>query len=1094
MKSKQILFFVLFLSLGLTIAKGQIVTEKLALESTGMPESGSRVALNQALKSIENKFDVSLLYSNDLVADRYVSARTLAGSFTDVMQHVLSPFSLSYNKIAADSYTIVADVVRIRAAARDSVRGRVVDAQTKEALPGVNIIVKGTSRGTSTNIDGEYSLELPKGAHTLIFTYLSYETREISVNGRTEVNVQMNPATISGQEIVVVGYGTQRKKDLTGSVTSVKGGDLSSQPVPSVSDALHGKAAGVRVISSGVPGNDATFRIRGTSTIGNSNPLVVIDGFPTDGGLNQLNPNDIESIEVLKDASAAAIYGSRGANGVVIVTTKNGSSGHSKLDINVYQGVQQVTNQVDMLNASQFARLHNDMMQNNGLPLNPDFSDPASLGAGTDWLGQLYRVAPTRSYSVSYSGGNDKTSYYVSGNMLNQDGAVIQTGYDRYTIQLNTDTRLFDWLKFGNNLTLNHDVKTSGSYNIKNTMAALPTQPIYNDDGTYSGPSGRSSWVGDIVNPIGQAKLIDNSTKGYNVIGSVYGLLDITDHLTLKSKFGLKANFWDSRTWSPKYNWQPSPQEESYLYEQYNKNINWLVDNTLTYDRLFANVHHLKVLIGTSAQSNRFDYMNGSVKGFASNLTRQLTNGVNQPTLDGNASEWSLLSYMGRVNYSYNDTYLVTATLRRDGSSRFGDGNKWGLFPSGSVAWRISNEDFFNVDFVDDLKLRAGYGLTGNQEIGNYAFASKLQTIQYNFGSNIVSAVVPNIMPNPNVQWETVEQTNLGLDASLLDDRVNVTVDAYIKNTRDMLVPMSVPVTTGYSDIYVPEINAGKIENKGLEFSLSTDNLRGELQWSSDFNISFNRNKVVSLNDTIPLPTGSIDFNYNVARIEAGHPVNAFYGYVTNGIFQTQQEVDQYATQVPGADPYNRTSPGDIKFVDLNNDGVIDDNDRTYIGNPNPDFTFALNNSFAYKGFDLNIFLQGVYGNEIFNANRIWSEGMSSAQNQTTATLDRWTGAGTSNTMPRAVYSDPNGNTRASDRYVEDGSYLRIKTVTLGYTFPVRMTQKLKISSARIYATGQNLLTFTKYSGFDPEVPVNGIDLNVYPVTRTFSIGVNLSF
>lgn len=1094
MKSKQILLFILFISLGLTIAKGQIVTEKLALESTLMPEAGNRVALNQALKSIEHKFDVSLLFSNDLVADRYVSSRALSGSFTDVMQRVLSPFSLSYNKIADHSYTIVADVFRIKPAVQDSVRGRVVDARTKEALPGVNIIVKGTSRGTATNSMGEYSLELPAGADTLIFTYLSYTTQQVPVNGRSTVDVQMHPATISGQEIVVVGYGTQRKKDLTGSVTSVKGGDLSSQPVPSVSDALHGKAAGVRVISSGVPGNDATFRIRGTSTIGNSNPLVVIDGFPTDGGLNQLNPNDIESIEVLKDASAAAIYGSRGANGVVIVTTKTGNSGHSKLDVNVYQGIQQVTNMVDMLDASQFARLHNAMMENNGLQQNPDFADPASMGTGTDWLDQLYRVAPTRSYSVSYSGGNEKTSFYVSGNMLNQDGAVIQTGYDRYTIQLNTDTRLFDWLKFGNNLTLNHDVKSSGSYNIKNTMAALPTQPVFNDDGTYAGPSGRSSWVGDIVNPIGQAKLIDNSTKGYNVIGSVYGLLDITDHLTLKSKFGLKANFWDSRTWSPQYNWQPSPQEESYLYEQYNKNINWLVDNTLTYDRLLNNVHHLKVLVGTSAQSNRFDFMNGSVKGFASDVTRQLNNGIEQPTLDGNASEWSLLSYMGRVNYSYNDTYLVTATLRRDGSSRFGEGNKWGLFPSGSVAWRISNEDFFNVDFVDDLKLRVGYGLTGNQEIGNYSFASKLQTIQYNFGGGVVSAVVPNIMPNPNVQWETVEQTNLGLDASLLDDRINITVDAYVKNTRDMLVPMSVPVTTGYSDINVPEINAGKIENKGIEFSLSTDNLRGELRWSSDFNISFNQNKVVSLNDTIPLPTGNIDFNYNVARIEAGHPVNAFYGYVTNGIFQTQQEVDQYATQVPGADPYNRTSPGDIRFVDLNNDGVIDDNDRTYIGNPNPDFTFALNNSFAYKGFDLNIFLQGVYGNDIFNANRIWSEGMSSAQNQTTATLDRWTGPGTSNSMPRAVYSDPNGNTRASDRYVEDGSYLRIKTVTLGYTLPARMTKRLKISSARIYATGQNLVTFTKYSGFDPEVPVNGIDLNVYPVTRTFSLGVNLSF
>jgi len=1068
-------------------------------QSSLVVEKGMK--LKSALKRIQMRFNIVFLYRTDAVQDKEIVRNSSLNeiNFMNTLKKLLSDEGLILEYINPKTYGIYAksqngypqkvDV------AKEQVRGTVTDANTGETLPGVNILVKGTTTGTATDGSGHYELNISSLQDTLRFSFIGYQSRLIPINGRHHIDIALTPQALTGEELVVVGYGTQEKRDLTGSLTSVSSDEVSSQPVPSISDALQGKAAGVRVISSGVPGNDATFRIRGTSTIGNSNPLVVIDGFPTDAGLNQLNPNDIQSVEVLKDASAAAIYGSRGANGVVIVTTKDGSGGKNQLDIDVYRGYQQVTNMVDMLNAQQFGRLHNDMMKNNGLQQNPAFSNPSSLGSGTDWLGRLFEVAPTQSYSASYSGGNKKSNYYVSGNILDQSGVVTKTGYKRYTLQVNTDTHLFDWLKFGNNLTLNHDIKTSGNYNIQNTIAALPTQPVFNADGTYAGPQGRSSWVGDIVNPIGQAKLIDNFTKGYNVIGSVYGEVEFTDYLSLKSKLGLKANFWNSRTWSPKYDWQPNPQSESYLYEQYNKNINWLIDNTLTFDKRINDIHHLKVLLGTSALENNYDFMNGSVKGFPSDNTQQLTNGIDQPTLDGNGTSWSLLSFMGRVNYSYKDTYLLTATLRRDGSSRFGEGNKWGLFPSGSVAWRISNEDFFdNVKFINDLKLRAGYGLTGNQNIGNYSFASALQTIEYNFGGSLVNAVVPNIMPNPRVHWETVEQYNLGLDASMLSNRIDLTIDAYIKNTQDMLVPMSVPVTTGYSDIAVPDINAGKIQNKGVELTVSTDNLQGDFTWNTDFNISYNQNKVVSLNDTIPLPAGSIDFNYNVARIEAGHPINSFYGYVTNGIFQTQQEVDNYAVQVPGADPYNRTSPGDIKFMDINNDGVIDDQDRTYIGNPNPDFTFALNNSFAYHNIDLSIALQGVAGNEIFNANRIWSEGMSSARNQTTATLNRWTGQGTSNTMPRAVYSDPNGNARASDRFIEDGSYLRIKTVTLGYTFPARLAERLKLSKARIYATGQNLYTFTKYKGFDPEVPVNGIDNNVYPVTRTISFGINLSF
>lgn len=975
------------------------------------------------------------------------------------------------------------------------VTGIVVDSKG-EPLTGVTVLLKATSIGTITDVNGKFTLETgSKTGPVLIFSYVGYDSQEVQITSQEEIRVVLVESNVMLNEVVVVGYGSQRKRDLTGSVSSVNTKELKTLPVPSIGDALQGRSAGVQVLSAGAPGSNVTLRIRGTGTINNSDPLLVIDGVPANVSLNTISPDDIAGIEILKDASAAAIYGSRGANGVVLITTKKGAQERNTLEFKMFTGVQSVANRVEMLNASEFASLHNDMMTNNGQALNPDFADPAGLGAGTDWLDAIFRNAPIQNYTLAYSGGNANSHYYVSGAILDQQGIVANTGYKRYTVQFNSDSRVFDWLKFSNNLTLNHDVKTSGDYNIRNAMAALPAQPVYNADGTYSGPIGQSSWVGDITNPIGKAMLVENSTKGYNALGNISAEINILKELKFKSTGGLEASFWDNRTWSPAYNWQPTPQASSYLFQQYNKGITYLWDNYLTYDKYINGNHHLTLLAGSSAQAFRKDYMSGSAQGFSSTTTQQLNNGTTSKTLGGSANEWKLLSFIGRGNYDYKGRYLLTATLRRDGSSRFGSNNRWGWFPSASVAWRVSQEEFMNrYTWLDDFKVRAGYGITGNQNIGDYSFASVLQTIQYVFNGQVVNAVVPLAIPNPSVRWEQVEQSNLGFDASLINGRINLSLDAYIKNTNDMLVPMSVPISTGYSDIVVPSINAGKVRNKGVEISITSINTTGAIKWTTSANVAYNHNRVINLNDTIPLYTGSIGLNQNLSIQNSGYPVNAFYGFVTNGLFQTQQEVDNYAVQVPGEDPFNRTSAGDIRFKDLNNDGKIDDNDRTYIGNPNPKFIFAINNTIEWRGFDLSIFLQGVYGNDIFNANRIYQEGMAVAQNQTTATLERWTGEGTSNTMPRAVFNDPNKNTRVSDRFIEDGSYLKIKNLTLGYTFRQKWLEKAKLSSARVYFSAQNLLTITNYSGFDPEVPVNGIDLNVYPVTRTVSAGINLIF
>ena len=895
------------------------------------------------------------------------------------------------------------------------------------------------------------------------------------------------------EEVVVIGYGKAKAKDLTGSVSVINLNKTGNQPVADIGQAIQGRASGVTVINSGEPGSNVTFRIRGTGTIQNNNPLIVVDGMPLNGGLNQINMSDVESINILKDASSTAIYGSRGANGVVMITTKRGAKG-GILNFDTFTGIQSVSNMIKVLDASQYAQLNNEMLANGGLTPNPEFANPSSLGVGTNWLGALFNPSILSSYSLSYGDRSEKSNLYVSTSYFNQKGVVLNTNYDRYIVQINGDTKLKSFLKIGNSVKLQHDIKKNGSYDIKGTILSLPTRPIYDTNGNWAGPGSNPLLYGDIDNPIGKATIVENSTKGYNIQGNIYAEAEIIKDLKFKSLGGIETNIWYNRTWSPKYSWGVKSQENSYLFEGSNRSITLLWDNTLTYDKTIGK-HHINAVVGSSAQNNKYNYLSASVQKFASDNTQQIDNGILQPVQHGNASEWAIMSYLGRVNYNYANKYYVTATIRRDGSSRFGMDNRWGWFPSAALAWRISNEDFLkNSTVINNLKLRLGYGITGNQEIGNYSFSSSYNTYLYNFNNSYVSAVLPTVLPNPNVKWEGQEQYNAGFDLDLFNNRISLIVDGYVKNTNDMLVPMSVPVTSGYSDVYVPSINAGKIQNKGFEVTLSTKNIiKNDFKWSSDAVFSYNKNNVESINSDTPIITASGGFNSAIGLIKAGYPVNVFYGYITDGIFQNQDEVDRHAVQMPGSNSATSTAPGDIRFKDLNNDGVINDKDRTVIGNPNPKFTFSLNNTFNYKNFDLTIFLQGSYGNDIFNANRMYTEAMSIIQNQSTAVLGRWTGEGTSNNIPRAIYGDPNQNSRVSDRYIEDGSYLKIKNINLSYTLPKAVFGQ-NFNSVKIFVSAQNLVTWTKYSGFDPEVPVNGIDNGTYPITRTVSLGLNIGF
>ena len=975
-----------------------------------------------------------------------------------------------------------------------TISGTVTDMTGLPVIGAAVIDVQDRTSGSLTDVDGNFSLNVSPGS-SIEISFMGYKTVTVPVGEKDFISVVLEDDTEFLEEVVVVGYGTVRKRDLTGAVSSVGSRDLKDSPVTNVGQALQGKVSGVYIVDAAKPGDNVSIKIRGLGTINDSDPLVVIDGVPTDLGLSSLNTADIDRIDVLKDASATAIYGSRGANGVVMVTTKRGATGDGKVNVSANWAMQNVAYVPEMLNAAEYAAYSNDMLVAGGLSANPQWSNPASLGEGTDWLDEMFQTGFMQNYTVSYSGGSEKAHYYVSGGFMDQTGTVKTIGYRRFTFQNNNDAQVLKWLKFTNNITFSTDSKTGGSYSVTDAMNALPTQPVKNADGSWSGPDGNAYWYGDVRNPIGTLYTNDNKTTGYNFLANISAEITFTKWLKFKSTFGYDAKLWFNDNMTYAYPYKPTPVEETTRYQDSNKAFTYLWDNYVTFDHTFKGKHYLNIMAGSSAQWNRNSAFNGTKGGFLFDSVHEFDNGTTTKALGGSSSDWAMLSFMARANYSYDDRYLLTVTFRRDGSSRFGPNHRWGNFPSASAAWRISQEPWFpgkgdGSFIINDLKLRAGYGVTGNDKIGSYAYIQTYNTGSYIFGDEVVTTLMAKTMANPSIHWEEVRQANIGIDLSMWNSRFNLSLDGYIKNTADMLVKAAIPITSGYEDTSTTYTNAGKVSNRGFEVTLNSvnfDGAGGGFRWETSVTATYNRNKIVSLNSDTPLYQNETGGAY-ITMQRNGLPINVFYGYVTDGLFQTQAEVDSHAFQEAS------TAPGDIRFKDLNNDGAINEDDRTVIGDPNPDWLFSMVNTFSWKGFDLSVYLQGVAGNDIFNANSISNEGMSSAHNQTASVKYRWVGYGTSTVMPRAVYGDPNHNSRISDRFVEDGSYLRLKNITLSYTFPAKWTQKISIENARIYLSCENVATLTRYSGFDPEVGINGIDGNRYPVSRTFSLGVNFNF
>ncbi|MCK8495950.1 MULTISPECIES: TonB-dependent receptor [Spirosoma] len=1085
-------------------------------------------SVESVLEQIEKTAQVRFLYSSELIrADRRVSFSMRNQTLATILDNLLKPLQINY-EVSSQQIILKRAVAATTPEQRPNVERAALSVSGKvtsdagEALPGVSVVIKGTTTGTVTDVNGNFTLTVPDNNAVLVFSFVGFVGQEVPVNNRTTLNVTLATDVKSLSEVVVVGYGTQRRQELTTAVTSVNSQSIERQPVAGFDQALQGQAPGIQVTSpTGAPGAGINVRIRGNNSVSLTNsPLYVIDGVPVlptydrelgvgnqrPNPLNTINPSDIESIDVLKDGAAAAIYGLRASNGVVVITTKRGKTGKAQVNFSAYYGIQQLRKKLPMLNSRQFAEYYNDAQTAAGQ--SPSFANLDSLPYNTDWQDAVYRQAAIRNYQISLSGGTDKTKYYVSGGYFKQDGIAQNSGFDRYSFKLNLDQQMSTRFRLGTSLNLSR-TNTNGSVRselgagnsgtVLGALAQIPTIPIRNADGTYS-----INPFQQFDNPVGNLLETRNNAVIYQVIGNAYGEFDVLKNLTFRSSLGLDfrsqiENEFISRNYPGTQN--ASPATRGSARTGTNQQLIWLWENTLTYDPNIGDKHNLTLLAGQSVQASDRFTSGASVTGFPSNAVPYLSAGTQFTRPSSYQDQWGLFSLFARAIYNYDERYLATLSLRADGSSRFAPNNRFGYFPALSLGWRLSREPFFpQGKAINDLKIRASFGANGNQEIGAYdRFSTYGSGYNYAGTSGISGGIAPDRIGNNALSWETTYQYNAGIDAGFFKDRLTVTLDAYLKQTRNLLTSVPLPFNAGAQNPQTIQ-NIGTVQNKGFEIGINSTNIQSEgngFTWSSNLNFSLNRNQVIDIgtlrNEQGQEVDRTIIGDYTITQ--KGAPLGAFFGYQVQSIFQTTDEIASAATQ-PG-----QPKPGDIRFADLNGDGRIDANDRTIIGNPNPDFIAGFTNNFSYKGFELSLFFQGSFGNDIYNQNRVTIEGMSDPLNQTTAVLNRWTPTNTNTTIPRAVRYDPNQNNRFSTRFIEDGTYVRLKNLTVAYNLPNKFLQRAKISGVRLYVTGQNLLTFTNYSGYDPEVSADpfssvgfGRDFGVYPQARTYTAGLNVTF
>ncbi len=1032
------------------------------------------------------------------------------------------------------------------------VKGVVTSADDGQPIPGVSIVVKGTTNGMITNMDGNYTLKVP-GNSTLVFSFIGMKTQEVPVNMQTVINMVLAPETTGIDEVIVVGYGVQKKSVVTAAISRVTAEDLNNTSPTRIEDALKGKVSGVQITqSSGQPGSDSKIRIRGIGTVNNSDPLFIVDGMPVDGGIDYLNPVDIQSVEILKDAASAAIYGARAANGVVLVTTKAGVSGKTTISYDVSYGWQNPWKKKSVLNSTEYMTVMNEAAINDGNSPKYSSEQIASAGKGTDWQNETFNFnAPIESHQVSINGGTDKATYFLSLGYLDQEGIVGgdygKSNFNRWSLRSNStytvyetkDRSFLNKLRVGENIgysrTKSSSIEANSEYGsiLGSALAFDPTVPVYatnpagvlalhpnavtdKNGNVYSIPP---AGFQEIANPVA---MLNSPTKGQGnadkFVSTFWGELSIMDGLTFKSSYGVDLAFWGNDGYAFPYflATQGKDVTQSSVYSNMHRGFTWQVENTMTYTKSFAEKHNVTVLLGQSAKEYTLRELAGNDYNLLetdpgkANIDYAIADRSEERVTGGTGgfSSLTLASYFGRVDYNYDERYIFQATVRRDGSSNFGSSNKWGIFPSFSAGWNVTREDFMEnrPEWFTNLKLRGSWGKNGNERIGQFRYTSLMDGGQnYYFGSGTLSAMQygssPSKISNPDVRWEESEQTDLGFESGFFKNSLTFGFDYFKKKTNGMLMDQPIPDYVGKG---APIANAGDMENWGLEFETTYKLKIRDLTFNVGANASYLQNKLIKLGNA----SGEAIYE-NAGASGVGSYVKGknnevypfFYGYKTNGLLQNQAQADEYNSKYA-----EQAQPGDVIFQDIAGaldasgnaipDGKITDADKTKIGKGMPDWTFGLTLSAEWKGFDFRAFFQGSYGNDIFDFSQ---RGDITAMNRPSWILDRWIGEGTSNTIPRMTAVNPNRNWRSSDLYIKDGSYVRLKTLQFGYTLPELITKKASIQKLRLFISAENLLTFTSYEGFDPEIASGGyttigIDRGIYPQARTISLGANISF
>lgn len=1024
------------------------------------------------------------------------------------------------NKIVILAIVLLTSVTLM---AQQTVEGVIVDAETNEALIGANVQTTDGSSGTISDINGSFELPVSSLQDTLEVSYVGYQSRIVPLEGRSNLELTLFVNSNQLDEFVVVGYGTQKKREVTGATSRIGADEIEATPILRVEQSLQGRTSGVQVTNlSGQPGEEPTVRIRGTGTTGNSKPLYIVDGLAV-GGIDYLNPGDIETIDVLKDAASAAIYGARAANGVVLITTKSGSKGKMSLSYSGYYGIQNVAKKVGMLDADQYRILMNEGARNSGLTEPFDLNEVAPNN--TNWQDELFfENAPMQNHQISITGGNDKSSFASTMSYFTQEGIIggPKSMFERYTGRINSSHKVSSKFRFGNNLAVTHlEVRGVGSNQSFNgpyssalnldpltplietdpdilSQSPYSTEPVVRDD--QGNPYGISTNVGaEIVNPLALIQLDNDKTRKDQLVGNVYGEFEPIKGLTFKSSLGVDLAFLRYDGFRPLFylNGAQLNVDKSTVSKTIERYYTWQWENTALYEKEIGD-HKFSGLIGTTALEFQFEDLSGFNADVPTIDPDNVYLNLAQDTLwtaSGGARHSALFSVFGRANYSYNDKYSVSAVIRRDGSSKFGANRRFGIFPSLGVAWVASEEEFIqSILNVDLLKIRASWGVNGNQEIGDFQFVSLVdKTRGYDLGGGREVGASPLFIENADIGWEESEQYNLGFDIGILNNRLQATVDFYVKNTKDLLERIPIPGHVGNEG---PIANVGSVQNRGIELGLSWRHAVGDWNYELGLNGAYNQNKMTKIGNAEKVITGaSWAIAGPVTRSEEGLPISYFWGYKTDGIFQNQAEVFSHFND-SGELLQPKAVPGDVRFVDVNGDGVINEEDRTNIGNPIPDFTFGFNASVNYKQFDFSMFIQGTYGNDIFNGTQRQDLRFT---NRTDKIEDRWTGEGTSNEIPRYAWIDVNNNYRVSDLYIEDGSFARIKNMQLGYKLPKSVLSNIGAVDWRFYVSVENLYTFTRYTGVDPEIGAIssfdiGIDRAVYPLARTMRFGTTLTF